>query len=1095
MRLRVSPRPPRRLIDIGVLCTAGFGIAWVIGFLQTPAPFGDDAFFNVGEIKSLASNFPFLAWDPRLFAGYVPITGLSWLAYLPPALLVKSGLDAKSSFHVAFVFAFLLFGLSVYYFARSVGSDRIVAFSTSILAWSTNAYWNLTIWGGAYDRAFTIPLMFIALGITYRYASRLNSEQKPEPIYWICLSSWTLLYLGDVYVAVTGTALGSIFLFLSAGRSNLVSGVKRIGAVFLPPILLTLWQTVPLLLQALALGPYTNHNTVPNDETLLFIPGSTWVPTLNLVYIPLILSLALACLLVKARLSSTQRAFLISLFAVGTYWLVMGWFPPLWQYLPRLMATDSSVENLAWVFLMALPILFATLRMRLTGTDDFVLRMGQQFSFHLNRSRLGILLRTATLLVIAANALILIPTVKPVNWAPLSDHLNAGLNSSLGTASNDYRVSLQNRFLTSPFPYYQPDRSETGGRAGSLNPSPLFESWYSTDVFYKNDISSIKTLYVDDRPAANVSSFLESPRNFAGEGFWLDWYATNAIIFDDYASGQTIGNYSARPYSFNVTTTAPYVFTIPAASATYSFPEVIVKPRNSTAILTATNATIVGFYSASRNPDSEYDSLISLLASMGLGPSYTVPLYLHSIQDATAASIDVLVTDSYTYTQYTPQMQMLLQTFSIVVISSNDGPQGSLPLISQQGNRMLVNIPLSFSQLVNNREEGSYYFVKSAPVVEMNTFNASQPTYQGPTNTTISPNSWTAAYRTTNAQGTIQTTMNTLTLNLTSTDATQRSQFNIQSHLSSPVPLSSNLTISFSIQTTRDITLGIIFTPPTACCPNYVELDQKILNGNPVQIHIPYSMFNEWANRTTLFGITGGLTLAVNLPPGYANATVRLANVSLSSPAYTVFTLPKPISPASDGILIHDPGITGVGLLNGSNASTTILNIPSNMAQTITTIGSFSGGTASEQYDRIITFGGDGRTGPTVALFSQPASMPVHEEWQTEQNMIATSIPQGYRGLVWKETYSQLWRFDPQSGPNIGPLTYFYAGPGMIYIPSSDYTSVRASFMSTTLESVVLFSIPSATVALLLVLRNWFPDPRRRQKFTAIEKVTTSFVA
>jgi len=65
----------------------------------------------------------------------------------------------------------------------------------------------------------------------------------------------------------------------------------------------------------------------------------------------------------------------------------------------------------------------------------------------------------------------------------------------------------------------------------------------------------------------------------------------------------------------------------------------------------------------------------------------------------------------------------------------------------------------------------------------------------------------------------------------------------------------------------------------------------------------------------------------------------------------------------------------------------------------------------------------------------------------------------------------------------------------MIYIPSSDYPSVRASFMSTTLESVVLFSIPLATVALLLVLRNWFPDPRRRQKFTAIEKATTSFVA
>src|SRR5207244_8865677 len=111
----------------------------------------------------------------------------------------------------------------------------------------------------------------------------------------------------------------------------------------------------------------------------------------------------------------------------------------------------------------------------------------------------------------------------------------------------------------------------------------------------------------------------------------------------------------------------------------------------------------------------------------------------------------------------------------------------------------------------------------------------------------------------------------------------------------------------------RDITLGIIFTPPTACCPNYVELDQKILNGNPVQIHVPYSMFNEWANRTTLFGITGGLTLAVNLPPGYANATVRLATVALSAPAYTVFTLPQPISQARDSALVHTRGRHGVG--------------------------------------------------------------------------------------------------------------------------------------------------------------------------------------
>src|SRR5207248_9844304 len=100
---------------------------------------------------------------------------------------------------------------SVYYFGRSVGSDRIVAFSTSILAWSTNAYWNLTIWGGAYDRAFTIPLLFIAVGATYRYASQVNYGGRSTREYWLCLAAWTLVYLGDVFVAIAGTLLTVIF--------------------------------------------------------------------------------------------------------------------------------------------------------------------------------------------------------------------------------------------------------------------------------------------------------------------------------------------------------------------------------------------------------------------------------------------------------------------------------------------------------------------------------------------------------------------------------------------------------------------------------------------------------------------------------------------------------------------------------------------------------------------------------------------------------------------------------------------------------------------------------------------------------------------
>src|SRR5439155_26095546 len=108
---------------------------------------------------------------------------------------------------------------------------------------------------------------------------------------------------------------------------------------------------------------------------------------------------------------------------------------------------------------------------------------------------------------------------------------------------------------------------------------------------------------------------------------------------------------------------------------------------------------------------------------IGLGPRFVVPLYLHSLQEVTAARLDVVVTDSYTYAQYSSQMQVLLQTSSVVVVSSNDGQLGSQPVVSQQANRVLVNVPLSFTQLVNGDEEGAYYFAKSANILEIHSFN------------------------------------------------------------------------------------------------------------------------------------------------------------------------------------------------------------------------------------------------------------------------------------------------------------------------------------------------------------------------------------
>ncbi|OLD04297.1 MAG: hypothetical protein AUJ07_04500 [Crenarchaeota archaeon 13_1_40CM_3_53_5] len=1068
MRLPRDSSLARRLVEAGVICGVGLSIAVVIGFVQDPTPFGDDSIYYVGAIKSLGSNYPFLGWDPHVFAGYIPTIGLSWLTYLVPFLLVRAGYDVISSFHLAFVFVFLLFGLAVFYFARSVGSDRTVSFSMSILAWSTNAYWNNAIWGGAYNRAFTIPFMILAMGATYRYASSLDRDRLLVRGYWICLVAWTLTYLGDVFLAITGTAIGSIFLLFSAGTMNIVSGLKRVGLVFLPAVGLTLWQWVPILLQDLTVGPYRNQYVGPVDWTSLFLPGSTWQSTLNLVYIPLILSLCVILLLTRSQTSLTEKAFLVALSAVGTYWFVMGWVMPLWPYLPRLMASNSSVENLAWIFLMTLSVLFAVFRRNLMISVRPVFRLGFRVRFSLDGKRLVNILRTTTLLIIVVNALIIVPGIKPVNWGPLTSQLNTGVNAVLGPPSSDYRISLQDRALTRGFYFYQPDRFDTGGRVVNLDPNPFFNNWYDTDVFYKNDLSSINTNYDEDRPAANVSSLLESPYNFAGVKFWFDWYGVDGAVFYPYSYlYNTIGNYSVRSSLFSVA----------ERSTTYSIPEVFVTTESPSPILVATNATTVGLYSTSSNSEYEYRSLISILTTMGLNSRFVVPLYLHSIQDALTIPVDLVVTDSDTYSTKTPEMQALLKTSSLVVVSSEDGPLGSAASIQFQGTHLLVEIPLSFSQLVSQRESGGYYFISSAPIVGLDSFNASASSYYAAATSAIRPNTWNPTFTTSNVQGTLQIDSNSVSLNLTSTDTTRRSQFNIDSLLQNLAPLSNGLKVSLLVQTTANISLGVSFTSNGGCCSNYVAVDEEIRSGDPVQIQIPYSDFRKWGNSSDMFGVSRDLGLAVNLPLGEASAVVRISNVSLVIPAYTISDLPRAISLSHDGVLLFNTlGSNGVGLMNNYNASTTILNLSVSTQKSITTIASLSGGESNARYDKIIIAGGIGQPTPMVVLFAQSPWSPVHETWSNNENMISSSVPEEFRGVIWKETYSSQWRFEFGSGAAVSPVLYYYAGPGMIYIPLANSTGqLVASFTSTTPTSVAVLSISIATIAPLVVLRNKLP--------------------
>jgi len=1066
LRFPSNSRSTRRLAEIGAVCGIGLLIASIIGFLQDPSPAADDGFYYVGMTKALVSGFPYLFWDPHLFAGYVPTIGLSWVTFSIPVAIVGLGFDAISAFHVSFVGAFLLFGLSIFYFARTVGSGRMFAFSMVILAWSTTAYWNNAVWGGAYNRVFTIPFMFFTLGSTYRYASHLNLGEARNREYLLCLGLWVLTYLGDVFVSIAATVPGAIFLLLSAGSNRLSTGLKRSIMVFLPVLGITIWQVVPILTQALKVGPYRLQYTGAVSLTSLLVPGSMWVSTLNYVYLPLFLALSLPCFLFRLKISWIETAFLGSLAVMGSYWVIMGWVPSLWPYVPRLMATYSSVENLAWIFLLAFPVFFAVLRRHLAGVGGILFSVRFKRPFPISARGFLSIISVLALLFVVSDALIVLPGIKSVHFESFSDQLNIGLNSGVGPPSNDYRVSLQNRFLTRSFMFYQPNRFDTGGRVENVDPNPFFNNWYLTDVFYKNDLSLIAGAYVEDRPSSNVSSLIESSYNFAGENFWLDWYGVNGVAFYSYALRNTVENYTARPMLFSTVS-------VPMTSGV---PEVLIKPANPSSILVATNASIIGFYSASSSSQDEYYAFISILARMGLNSQFIIPLYLQSTQDLISVPMDLLVTDSYTYSAQAQQMQSMFKTSNIVVVSSTDGAPGSGATTSPEGGRLLVTVPLSFSQLVNGGEVSAYFFVRSGLQFPIQSINVLASTYYPATVMMPQPSSWFASYRTTNAQGTLQSSGNTLNLNLTNNDTTRRLQFNIQSHLPAMVPLSSNLTVSLSIQTTANITLGVSFSSPPACCSNYVGIDTSVNPGSLHQFQIPYSRFQEWGNSSAMFGVSQDLNLAVNLPPGESDAYVKLANVSIADSGYSVSTLSTPLPSTGYGILEYNATIGGVGLINQSNASTAVLNLSSNRPDSIITLSSLSGGQTGERYDRIITIEGSGPVAPMVALFSPSSWSPVHEDWTTNQNMVAPLIPHGFRGLLWKETNSPLWKFEPASGAPPGPLTYYYAGPGMIYIPMLAYAEgIKATFLSINAESVTLFSIPIATIAALVVLRVRIP--------------------
>jgi hypothetical protein len=1061
--------------DLIFIIIAGMLIMGAVGILWNIEPMGDDALLHLANIRNFAINFPYVSWDPYSFNGYSPTIGFGWTIFLPIAIFSGPEFNAVLTLHVAFIVYFLLLGISVYYFATTVKSHRLVALALPILMWSSNSYWNYSIWGASYGRAFSLPFMFTTLALTYEYVAFLNEGKAVQRKYWLVLSFWFMTFLTDVYIAIISVGIATIFLILSAGWKNFRLGLGRFAKIFLPVLGLTTWYLLPVAKQIQTISPLRNDLT-PNELSQLFVSSSQGTSSLNVVYVPSVLVFAIVTLVIILKKRNTgpylkheQKAFLISLIAVSTYFFIMGWIPQLWPYVPRLMSTYDSNNAISFALIMMLSIM----------SGSFV-------QAHL--PRLSTLSATFFFVFVIVIAFLIIPATRPVDWYPLSSTLNNALIKHVDLPS-DYRISVSGRVATRWFPFFNPNWQQTGGRAYTLDQNIFYQSWYQSEVFFKDDLGSLPNIYLEDQPYKNVSAFLTEPDNFAEVNFWLDWFGAQYVMLlqNFYPLNNTVNNYLQRQSIFST-------IEVPTRYG----PLAIVRANYTSPILMATNAKILGFYSEQHDSLDQYNRLLALLSYLDLDSQYVVPIYLRSLEAVHAGSFDFLVTDSYTRQRENNAINMLsTEGVNVLVVSSSPGQIGFSPTTEKTGNGSLVELPVSLFQLLTLGRTGSYYFLTALPsLVNTTVTNLTSSSVYPSQNISLNSQSWTIASAQ-NAEGFMQTSSQGAIFGFLSKNSSAPSSLTIRADMPNAVLLSDQLMVDLSVKVSVTTLLKISFLSENPSL-NYVSNEEVIPQGSWVKLRIPFTSFNTWQDPTLPFDMSKSLLINATTSHSYSGDIIQLANVSITTPGYSTINLPNPITLASNGFLEYSSSVlTNTSFIfsnqNGSASASPEFTSDSGYPDIIP-LREFTSG-AHQIYTKVIVVSDSSSVSLTISLFQEPLWLPVQYRWLNNQNLEVLGVPKGFKGLIWKETYTDRWLLSQdRNGSQTQSPGYQLAGPGFIYISLKDLPlgTLHIIYEVYNQSDMVALGIAFSTIVALVSLRKGLyslgiQNKRYRQSRTSIK--------
>jgi hypothetical protein len=1015
----------RYLAEISLILFSGTIVLHVIGILANPTPMGDDAIFTVSRIQNLAQNFPNILWNPYAFNGYDPTIFYPWSVYLIPALLVAAGFNPILVFHFDFVISFLLLGLSIYYLCLKLGTNRLVAISMPLIIWSTNAFWNNSIWGGAYERIFDLPYMFSAFTLTYNYISCLERNQNPRFLQYVAIIVlWILTICGNIFIAMMGLSVAFPFVMFSSGLKRIVTGLRLALKIFLPIIALLAWYFIPFLEHIQKVGTIPQDVT-PDQISWLVYPGPAWTSTLSVIYLPMVLFLGIALIVLTSRydyfnfqvqFGSEKKSLLFSTSLAAGYFLIMGYIKPAWTFLPRIVATYDSITALSLILLIMIALL-----------SSVVCTSGH-----------GKLTKSITaffLVLVIVNAALTIPSIKPINWNPTQQTLDSAIMSR-DSLSSSFRISLGGRILTRSFPYYYPNISDTGGRLSALNPDPFYESLYETEIFYKGNLGSISTTYVDDAPPVNVSTYLGDSSNYAENSFWFDWYATKSAVFLPfyYSMGNTINGYADRPAFFS-TAYLPIQASTPFA---LSSEMVVVSNNNSGPILSATNAPLLGFYSTSPQVSSEYASLIALLSYLGLSSQYVVPVELPSINNSTAKIVQGIVTDSSTFTQQSGQFEALVQRgVTVDVFRSKDNP-GNFPNFNRNriGNGSLNLWEISIGQLMEMRELGSYQLVQSFPsMFQIQTVIPGASIFHSQNVFNLYPKNWIVRFSK-NVYASSDVRNNTLIVSLANQNSSSVSEVNLDQTLVEPILISADSKMSFSVFSNANLSLEVLLKPVNSS--NYLDTNTTVKPGQWINLSVPFPNPLELENPDSRFALADQLDLIVHATTDKNDSIIEISNATVSTPSYSISNFSSATDFSKNGFVNLSETLPSGSVIEILNSQGSIIDTYSGKRNDSSVISfeSFNSTSKNDLAYKALIISPQNINITSLDRFLEADWVSVTSQWLNDETLLISGIPAGYEGLVWKETFTNSWSISaPITDRDSVSLGYLLAGPGFVFIP------------------------------------------------------------